>query len=144
MAFSGDSNGTGYPEVSVTLRNNGRYSIWYHGSPGVTSKFSIEGDLSKGERHSQSLDSQHLDWVCLPPGKTAILPIPAYMLFDTAKVDVEFRDWRHRAAFCKSQELDFSSVPTDGVPGKGVQSPVTIPQGKRVTGNMDDGVKNAE
>ena len=130
MAFSSDSSGAGYPEVSVTLKNNGRFAVWYCGGPGVISEFSIQGDRSKGERHVHSLDRQHLDWICLSPGETAILPIPAYMLFDTAKLEVEFRDWRRRVAICASQEFDFSSVPVIRVPGKGVQSPAAIPQGK--------------
>jgi len=144
MAFSSDSNGTGYPEVSVTLRNNGRYPVWYHGCSGVIAEFSIEGDLSKGERHVQSLDRQQIDWICLPPGKTAILPIPAYMLFNAAKIEVEFRDWRRRVAICASQEFDFSSVPVNGVPGKGVQPPATIPQHNKVSGKMEIGTESSD
>ena len=130
MTFSSDTAGTGYPEVFVELQNKGRYAVWYHGCSGIVSEFTIEGDLSKGQRHLHSLNPKHLDWICLAPGETAMLPIPRPMLFDTAKLNVEFRDWRNQPAVCTSQEFDFSSVPVNGVPGKGVQSSVYIPQGK--------------
>ena len=77
MTFSSDSTGTGYPEVFVELQNKGRYAVWYHGCSGIISEFTIEGDLSKGQRHLHSLDPKHLDWVCLAPGETAMLSIPS-------------------------------------------------------------------
>jgi hypothetical protein len=131
MAFSSDNAGTGFPEVSVTLKNNGRLPIWYRGGESDIREFVIQGDLTKGERHVHSPHSStQMSWNSLSPGETTILPIPAYELFDNARVQVEFCDWRSRSVMCTSPEYDFSSVPVDGVPGMGVKPPAPIPQAR--------------
>lgn len=128
MAFYSDGNGTGYPDVSVTLRNEGRFPVWYRGNESSIGEFAIEGDRLKGERHVHSYKG--LSWNRLAPGETVALPIPSYALFDVSKIHLELRDWRDWEVTCTSQEFDFSSVPAEGIAGIGVRSPAPIPQRK--------------
>ncbi len=126
MSFYSDRNGTGYPEVSVLLRNEGRFPVWYRGHESSIDEFVIEGDRLKGERHVHS--QKGLSWNRLAPGESKVLPIPSYTLFDVSKIHLELRDWRGWEVTCSSQEFDFSSVPIEGVPGIGVKLPAPIPQ----------------
>ncbi len=128
MAFYSDSNGIGYPDVSVELRNNGRFPVWYKGNDVSVGEFAIEGDLSKGEEHVHSLSDARLSWSRLAPGETVAVPIPTYKLFDSARIHVNLRDWRGLEAIGTSPAFDFSSVSVAGIPDVGVRAPVPIPQ----------------
>jgi len=126
IAFYSDSNGTGYPEVSTTLRNDGRFPIWYYGTESSIEEFTIEGDPQKGERHHHSC--RYLSWNAIAPGETVTVPLPVYDLFDNAKIAVKLRDWRGREVICSTKEFDFSSVPVEGIAGLGVKPLAPIPQ----------------
>ncbi len=88
MAFYSDSNGVGYPDVYVDLRNNGRFPLWYKGNEVSVGEFAMEGDASKGEEHVHSLSDAHLSWNRLAPRESVVVPIPTYALFDSARIHV--------------------------------------------------------
>jgi hypothetical protein len=126
IAFSSDSTGTGYPEVSVTLQNNGLLPIWYLGNEWSVGDLTIEGNLNIGETYHYS--SRDLSWNAIAPGASTTIHLPVYALFERSRINIRVRDWRGFEVECISDEFDFSSVPRDGVAGIGVQPPVPIPQ----------------
>ena len=130
MGFYADTKtATLYPQVFVKVQNNGHLPIWYIGGEIDIREFEVQGDLEKGERHIHSpVWSAENSWTCLWPNETVSLEIPAYELFDVAKLQIEFRDWKGRTAKCWSDEFDFSSVPVEGIAGTQPRSPAPIPQ----------------
>ncbi|WP_419193744.1 hypothetical protein, partial [Novipirellula herctigrandis] len=99
----------------VTVTNSGLLPIWIAGHSGLILTFAYYGDPTSNPVENYNLKAQTpVHYTPLYRGQSAVAHIPHHSNYTTARLGVQFHDWRGRTACVWSDDFAFPVDPKGG------------------------------